>query len=130
MRLAVLALVLAGCMDTAAAPPTWPPPPGTALAECGSFPIADGAACADAGWCSDCYQLQGCYCDGTAYSCVQLDSVCDFGEGAGCPIEGTPGCGIPPAPGYATCTGGHVEITHTCPFPECPTYDPATSSCM
>lgn len=130
MKSAVLTLVALAACDPMPDQPAWPPPPGTPFVQCGT--LDPGGACSVEGWCSACDTpdgMLGCYCDGERVICFRADSVCDFGEGAGCAIEGNPNCGIAPAPGYQTCTGGQVEISYVCPFAECPDYDPGTSAC-
>jgi hypothetical protein len=129
----LVSCLIAGCMQGADGdaelpePDSWPPPYGIGSREC--IGASDGMPCVDEGWCKDCDLLIGCYCDGDRYECHQAESLCDFGHGAECAREGTPACNTPPAPAYCTCTATGVECEYTCPFPECPDYDPGTSSC-
>ena len=141
VALACLVLAL-GVLIAACAPPypdpgdpdaaqiAWPPPPGTTFDSCTG--ARTGEACTDAGWCQagiDCNLQSGCYCDGAVYHCFVAEDVCDFGDGAGCALEGNAACGISPVGGWCTCNADAVNCVKSCPLPECPDYNPGLEQC-
>ena len=128
MRALVLLFVV-GCSGGGSTP-AFPPPAGTTFTICEG--VESGESCSTVGWChsaSDCSVLEACYCTGSAYQCTATETLCDFGEGAHCALEGNAACHTPPVGGVCSCSGGQTKRVTSCPLPECPDYDPGREEC-